>query len=127
MAEIVGMVGLSHSPFYLLNPPAGPADPGAAFVEAVSRLREVVAASRRDLLIVFGPDHFHACFYDCLPPFVMGLERVTGFGDYGSAKGDLPTDPRLARQVFREVTAAGFDPALSLHLLVDHGVAQTYE
>jgi 2,3-dihydroxyphenylpropionate 1,2-dioxygenase len=37
-----------------------------------------------DAVVVIGPDHFHANFYDAMPPFVIGVEDAVGFGDFGS-------------------------------------------
>lgn len=127
MSTVLGMVGLSHSPFCLARPPSGPSAPGAVFVEAVDTLRAAVAQADPDVLVVFGPDHFHATFYDAVPRFLIGAGRVTGFGDYGSAAGDLPDARGLAAHIAAHVGDNGFDPALSLHLTVDHGIAQAYE
>ena len=127
MSTVVGLVALSHSPFYLTDPPTGPDAPGARFVAAVEIARAAVAAAHPDVLVVFGPDHFHATFYDSVPRFLVGTGRITGFGDYGSVAGDLPAAPELATHLLAHVGGSGFDPALSLHLTVDHGVAQTYQ
>ena len=35
MSEVVGIVGMSHSPFATMTPPGGPAEPGARFVADV--------------------------------------------------------------------------------------------
>ena len=37
--------------------------------------------------MVIGPDHFHANFYDVMPPFVLGVEEAEAFGDFGSRAG----------------------------------------
>lgn len=126
MAEIVGCVNLSHSPFYTFVPPERPDDPGAVFTRDVAVVRGHVATLAVDVVVIFGPDHFRNLFYDCMPSFCIGTERVTAAGDYGTPAGDLPIASTLAGQLLHATRAAGFDPALSLHLGIDHGIAQVY-
>jgi 2,3-dihydroxyphenylpropionate 1,2-dioxygenase len=127
MSEIVGFVGLSHSPFINFMPPDGPDAPGGRFLAAAAVLSRAVETARPDVLVVIGPDHFHANFYDVMPPFLIGAGAAEGFGDYGSRSGpfDIATD--MAWSVFEDVSAAGFDPALSLDLVADHGIVQAIE
>ncbi len=125
MAEIVGLVAMSHSPSWDLSSPATGA--GATFADAVAASRDLVGRYKPDALVVFGPDHFRNFFYDVLPPFCIGIEAVDGFGDYSSAKGPLPCASALGRAILHGVLDAGFDPATSLHMSVDHGLTQPYE
>src|SRR5258707_627868 len=125
MTEIAGLVAISHSPFAQLLPPDGPTAPGAHFLAADGRVAAAVARLAPDAVIVIGPDHFHANFYDLMPPFVLGVELATGFGDFGSRPGPLPVAGKLAWSIWEQVTAAGFDLALSYALTVDHGIVQS--
>lgn len=126
MATIVGCVNLSHSPYWNLVPEPKGDDQGARFVEAVDAARELIRELRPDAVVVFGPDHARGLFYDLMPPFTIGVERVRGIGDYDTPEGELRLNSELARAVFDGVTRRGFDPAISLDLTVDHGVAQVY-
>jgi len=125
MANIVGAVALSHSPFWDLSLP--PPGPGHAFVTGLAGLRERVAALRPDAVVVFGPDHFRNFFYDVLPAFCIGVERIFGFGDYGMPRGALPAASALGKAIHRGVSSLGFDPAISYRMGVDHGIVQPYE
>jgi 2,3-dihydroxyphenylpropionate 1,2-dioxygenase len=127
VSEIVGFVALSHSPFATLLPPRTADDPGAAFLADVDRIAKAVDQLAPDAAVVIGPDHFHANFYDVMPPFVLGVEEAVGFGDYGSTPGPLPVASDLAWSVYDGLVGAGFDPSLSLSLTVDHGIVQSYE
>lgn len=127
MTEIAGLVAISHSPFAQLLPPTGPSAPGARFLADAARVAAAVTRLSPDAVVVIGPDHFHANFYDLMPPFVLGVEQVTGFGDFGSRPGPLPVATALAWSIQDHITAAGFDPALSYALTVDHGIVQSYE
>ena len=127
MSEIVGFVGMSHSPFATLLPPAGDDQPGGRFLADAKRVAAAVAELAPDAVVVIGPDHFHANFYDQMPPFVLGVEAATGFGDFGSTAGPLPVASGLAWAVRDGLAGAGFDLSLSYALTVDHGVVQSYE
>ncbi|MER5936902.1 2,3-dihydroxyphenylpropionate 1,2-dioxygenase [Streptomyces sp. NPDC001928] len=127
MSEIIGLVGMSHSPFATLLPPPDPARPGGRFLAEAARVTEAVARLSPDALIVIGPDHFHANFYDVMPPFVLGVEEAVGFGDFGSRAGPLPVAAQLAWSIRDGLAEAGFDLSLSYALTVDHGLAQSYE
>ncbi|MGD9525958.1 2,3-dihydroxyphenylpropionate 1,2-dioxygenase [Pseudonocardia sp.] len=127
MSTIAGFVGMSHSPFATLLPPSGPDGPGAAFLDSIGRVRAAVARLAPDAVVVIGPDHFHANFYDVMPPFVLGVEEAIGFGDFDTTAGPLPVAAELAWSVHDGLTGAGFDLSLSYALTVDHGIVQAYE
>ncbi|MGE3284931.1 MAG: 2,3-dihydroxyphenylpropionate 1,2-dioxygenase [Pseudonocardia sp.] len=127
MSTIAGFVGMSHSPFATLLPPTGPDGPGAAFLDGIGRVRAAVARLAPDAAVVIGPDHFHANFYDVMPPFVLGVEEAVGFGDFDTTAGPLPLAAELAWSVHGGLSGAGFDVSLSYSLTVDHGIVQAYE
>lgn len=127
MSEIIGLVGMSHSPFATMLPPPGPAAPGGRFLADAARVAAAVAALAPDAMVVIGPDHFHANFYDAMPPFVLGVEQAEAFGDFGSRSGPLPVASALAWSIRDALAADGFDIALSYALTVDHGIVQTYD
>jgi len=127
VSEIAGFVGMSHSPFATLLPPQAPGQPGARFLSDAERVRRAVDELSPDAAVVVGPDHFHANFYDVMPPFVLGVESATGFGDFGSTPGPLPVASELAWPIHAGLADAGFDLSLSLSLTVDHGIVQSYE
>jgi 2,3-dihydroxyphenylpropionate 1,2-dioxygenase len=127
VSELIGMVGISHSPFATLLPPPDPAAPGGRFLADARRVAAAVAALAPDALVVIGPDHFHANFYDAMPPFVLGVEEAEAFGDFGSRSGPLPVASALAWAIHDGLSRDGFDIALSYALTVDHGIVQSYD
>ena len=127
MSEIIGLVGISHSPFATMTPPSSSEEPGGRFLADAARVAEAVARLAPDAVVIIGPDHFHANFYDQMPPFVLGVEEAIGFGDFGSRSGPLPVATQLAWSVRDALAGAGFDLSLSYALTVDHGVTQGYE
>jgi 2,3-dihydroxyphenylpropionate 1,2-dioxygenase len=127
VSEIIGMVGISHSPFATMLPPPDAAAPGGRFLADAARVADAVAALAPDALVVIGPDHFHANFYDVMPPFVLGVEEAEAFGDFGSRSGPLPVASELAWSIRDGLAGDGFDIALSYALTLDHGVVQGYD
>lgn len=121
--QIVGMVAMSHSPSWDLKPVKGPA---SAYVEAVKIASERVRDLRPELIVVFGPDHVRNFFFDMMPAFCIGVETVTGYGDYSSPQGSFPTSPQIAERIAETVGTMGFDPAVSYNMGVDHGISQPY-
>jgi 2,3-dihydroxyphenylpropionate 1,2-dioxygenase len=126
MATLVGCMNLSHSPFWNIAPAGTSEAPGGYFSESAERLRVAATELAPDVVVVFGPDHARNLFYDCMPPFCIGIGGVRGTGDYETPHGDLPQAGPLAREIFEGVTARGFDPAVSLDLGIDHGLTQVY-
>ena len=127
MSEIIGMVGMSHSPFATMLPPRDATAPGGRFLAGAARVAAAVATLDPDALVVIGPDHFHASFYDVMPPFVLGVEEAEAFGDFGGRPGPLPVASALAWSIRDGLARDGFDIALSYALTVDHGIAQSYD
>jgi len=127
MSEIIGMVGMSHSPFATMLAPPAPTAPGGRFLADTARVADAVAALAPDAVVVIGPDHFHANFYDAMPPFVLGVAEAEAFGDFGSRSGPLPVASALAWSVRDGLAADGFDVALSYAITVDHGIVQSYD
>jgi 2,3-dihydroxyphenylpropionate 1,2-dioxygenase len=124
MAEIVGFVSFSHSPFW--DRSFNVSGPGADFVRGVSAMRDWVEKLAPDTVVIFGPDHFKNFFYDVLPPFCIGIGDVWSIGDFGCPKGQFPLASNFARDIYAHVTQAGFDPAHSYNMGIDHGLVQPY-
>lgn len=124
MAKIIGCVAFSHSPFWDMS--FNIVGPGEEFVRGVDHARQIVRELKPDAYVVFGPDHFRNFFYDVLPPFCIGVNEVEGIGDYGLPKGPLSSAAGLGPHIYDYVLDHGFDPALSMRMGVDHGIAQPY-
>jgi 2,3-dihydroxyphenylpropionate 1,2-dioxygenase len=126
MANVVAIGALSHSP--LLNgasgngttPPAGVAE----FRTAAGALGDCIKAAKPDLLILIGPDHFRSLFYVNMPTFCLGVGRVSGWGDWETRSGELPSNPAIARALQRALLEADFDISSSYDLPIDHGLTQ---
>lgn len=124
MAEIVGCVAFSHSPFWDLS--LDISGPGEHFVRGVAQAGELAKRLQPDAYVIFGPDHFRNFFYDVLPPFCIGVGEIEGIGDYGLPKRSLPSAASLGAGIYQHLIEHGFDPAVSMRMGVDHGITQPY-
>ena len=128
MATISSGGAMAHSP--LMNEPAAdPADeaPIGAYKRAVAAAGARIRASRPDIALVIGQDHFRSHFYDLMPAFTIGTGTVSGWGDWGTREGSLTDCAALGRYLHRGLIERGFDVACSYDLLVDHGVTQVLD
>ncbi len=130
MAEIVGVFAASHTPVMLNFPdqiaPEDLQDVRAAFADLGRR----IAAARPDVVVVISDDHLHNFFLDNLPAFCIGAAESyeTPIESWLKAeKRFLPGDPSLGAFLIGEALLAGFDPSLSMHLVLDHGTLTPLE
>ena len=76
MAEIVGALGVPHTPFYpSLVEREGPGCETARFFAAVTQELE---AMRPDLIVMYDTDHLNTFFLDNLPVFALGVTESFG-------------------------------------------------
>lgn len=125
MANIIGFVAMSHSPFW--DTSFDVTGPGSEFVAGAVKVKAILDSKKPDLVVLFGPDHMRNFFYGLMPGFCIGNGEVVSFGDYGTHRGTLPHLDGIGRAVTEHVQAQGFDPAFSLRMGVDHGIVQPYE
>lgn len=130
MAEITGVFGASHTPVMLNFPDAIAAsdrdDVYASFRELGRRMVE----ARPDAIIVVADDHLHNFFLNNLPAFCIGA--ADGYETpiepwLKAARRRLPGDSALGAYLLGEALEAGFDPALSMELILDHGMLTPLE
>lgn len=115
------VLGLSHTPLLDLNPlaPDVDADLRAVLGKAAAAVRQFAP----ELIVLFAPDHFNGFFHELMPPFCIGT-AATAVGDYGTLAGAVNVAEADALALAGALIAAGFDPAVSRRMQVDHGVAQ---
>lgn len=97
------------------------------FRNALGEARAAIVASGAEVAVVVGPNHFRGFWLDLMPTFTFGVGEVSGAGEHGTPGGPLPTDPALARDLLGAVVDAGFDPAMSAKLTVDHGITHAVQ
>ncbi len=121
MPHSIAALGITHSPL------KGAVDPAPEVVREHDLALAEAAAWVRDfdpeLVVVFGPDHYRGFFYDLMPSWCIGIAAV-GLGDWYSPRGPVKVPADIAGACVAHLQAAGFDPAFSHHMKVDHGITQ---
>ena len=88
----------------------------------------MIAEAKPDVLIVAGPRPFPPrSSMRNMPAFCIGAGRVTGWGDWDTIAGEIPTLPAFARHLHRSLLASDFDPSSSYDMPIDHGLTQPLE
>jgi aromatic ring-opening dioxygenase catalytic subunit (LigB family) len=122
MAVVVGGCAVPHNPFL---PNTVQNDPTGVDARSFARIGAAVREMEVDVVVAFSPDHLNTSFFDNLPSLLVGIvDEFSGPND--SYPPVLPrtlrSDSRLGRHLFLSALRAGFDPARSESLVVDHSV-----
>jgi len=125
MAEIVAGIATSHVPFLAMHPQFEMAEEGqrTRVVAGLGEARKILEQTRPDALVIFSTDHFDRCFYDNLPPFLVGVgEEAEGpINEWlHMPKVRLQVASELGRFIVSEGLENGVDFALSQDLALDH-------
>jgi hypothetical protein len=125
VAELVAALAASHAPLLTAAPETAEPDQRERVYGALAALRAEVEAGRPDVLVVCSNEHFTNFFLDNVPAFCIGL----GTRHVGPAeswlrvpRGPVPGHADLGRWLVEQAFAAGFDPAWSEELTLDHGI-----
>jgi len=130
MADIVGIYAASHTPVMLNFPElVGDADRDAVyggFVELGARIK----AADPQAMVVISDDHRLNFFLDNFPAFCIGTASR-----YGSPvehwlkveKRMIPGNSGIGAYLLDAAFKAGFDPAFSMNLTLDHGTLTPLE
>lgn len=102
-------------------------DEAVAFKQALLEARRSLIAADVDVAVVIGPNHFRGLWLDLMPAITVGVGEVLGAGEHGTPSGPQPTDASLARHLLDGLIDAGFDPAFSARLQVDHGITHAIQ
>ena len=123
MAEIVGALGVPHTPFFpALVEREGPNCDTAQFFAAVTK---ELTAMGPDLIVMYDTDHLNTFFFDNLPIFAMGVtDAFKGPSDEPRAVPiyTIKSRPDVAAHLRRTCIEGGFDLALTQQFTVDHSV-----
>nr|WP_279162957.1 catechol 1,2-dioxygenase [Rhodococcus erythropolis] len=123
MAKIVLGIGASHST--LMNTHWEETTHKAEaerFRDALYMSREKIAASKPDVVLILGSNHFRGFWLDLIPAFTLGVGECISSGESGTPKGPQRVDVEFARHLANELIEGGrFDLAYSARLQIDHG------
>ena len=130
MAEIVGIFGVSHTPVMTNMPDAPGAAIRDAVFEAFRRVGKEIAALTPDILLLVSNDHLHNFFIDNLPAFCIGAGDSYDSPLEGWLKvnrREVPGHAAFGAHLIESAFDAGFDPAFSMELILDHAMVTPLE
>ncbi|MEI4273850.1 extradiol ring-cleavage dioxygenase [Klenkia sp. LSe6-5] len=132
MAVVGAVLATTHHPFFYRETVLTPAEkrrPEAAeWKRKVEAYRETLTASRPDVLVMVGADHFHQLFYDNYPTFLIGKQPkydATFHNEeryFGLPKFVLDGNEDLSGFMLQGLIDRGFDFAVSHELKIDHSI-----
>jgi Uncharacterized conserved protein len=125
VARIVSVHAVSHTPVMLNFPDAIPDTDREAIFAAFLQVGQAIRRADPDVIVVVSDDHLHNFFLDNLPAFCIGAATSYPTPVEHWLKVDrqvLPGHQELGAHLVGEALQAGFDPALSMDLTLDHGV-----
>lgn len=129
MAEIVMAYCASHAPMMSAARFAAPEKQRENFLGALRWIREEAESREVEACVVLSNEHFTNFFLENFPQICIGV----GERNWGPTEEWLPIDkvwipghPGLADHIARYTLGAGFDPAFSHQLELDHGVMTVY-
>jgi aromatic ring-opening dioxygenase catalytic subunit (LigB family) len=123
MGEIVGGVGVPHTPHF-----PGIVDRQEPLAPELERLYGTAARYLRELapdaLIFFTCDHYNIFFIESMPIFSIGVApSARGPSDYRELQAyEVPIDVALARRIQAHAVRSGFDVGISQEFEFDHPV-----
>ena len=125
MASLVGAFAASHGPLIIREWERVPAGEKKRMAAAYEELGRRLAAARPDVLIVVSPDHWSNFFLDNYPAVCIGVGGENDGPPEPWMKAfphrTLAGHPGLASHIVDEALRAGFEPAVSHRLKLDHG------
>lgn len=130
MAEIAGIFGVSHTPIMTNMPDAPAREIRDAVFDAFRRVGEEIAAQQPDVLLLISNDHLHNFFIDNLPAYCIGAGDSYQSPLEGWLKVDqreVPGHAAFGAHLIESAFDAGFDPAFSMELTLDHALVTPLE
>jgi hypothetical protein len=129
VAEIVLAYCSSHAPMMSSARLAAPEEQRNNFFGALTRLREEAVELGVEACVVLSNEHFTNFFLENFPQICIGL----GEKNWGPTEEWLPIDKvwipghaGLGNHIAEHTLQAGFDPAFSHQLELDHGIMTVY-
>src|SRR4051812_31945461 len=125
MASLVGAFAASHGPLIVREWERVPAEQKKRMATGYQELGRRLMAARPDVLIVVSPDHWSNFFLDNYPAVCIGVGEASDGPPEPWMKDfphrTLPGHPGLAHHIADQAMRAGFEPAMSHRLKLDHG------
>jgi 2,3-dihydroxyphenylpropionate 1,2-dioxygenase len=115
------MVCVSHSPIIMIRDRAPAEEP--EILATYGRAAEEIKRFDPELVIAIASDHFAGFHLSLTPPYCVGLD-AHAIGDVGGFAGPLAVPRDEALKLLEGLREAGFDPAVSYRMRLDHAFSQ---
>ncbi len=127
MAQILGGIGVTHSPSVAVAFDRGHTErpEWAPFFENTQPVKKWLSAIAPDTLVIFYNDHLNRFPLATYPTFAIGCDDVLRVADEGHGRRELPDvpgDSELAWHLCRHLVENEFDITMCKEMEVDHGV-----
>lgn len=125
MAELVGAFAASHAPLIARDWNRLSETRRHEFTTTFAELGRRMAAARPDVIVALTPDHWVNFFLDNLPSICIGVGQSHDgppepfMKDFPRA---TPGHPALGQHIAATALAEDFEPSISHHLKLDHGL-----
>jgi aromatic ring-opening dioxygenase catalytic subunit (LigB family) len=128
MAEIVGAFASSHAPLMARAWQSVGPERLASIEKTFAEMGRRFEKANPDVLVVLTPDHWVNFFINNMPSVCIGVGETHDGPPEPWMKGmpwpsPWPGDPEFGLYLAERAFAEGFEPTLSYHLEMDHGVA----
>lgn len=130
MARLAGIFAASHTPVMLNFPELVSDEERTEILQAFRDLGAALQAVGAESVIVISDDHLHNFFLNNFPAFCIGASNryATPVEHWLRApRRQLTGDTQLGAHLLCAALQAGFDPAFSMDLTLDHGTLTPLE
>jgi aromatic ring-opening dioxygenase catalytic subunit (LigB family) len=125
MAELVGIFAASHAP-RVIREDVLTSTTHVRLRRAFKVIAQSMRALKPDVLVVIAPDHWVNFYLDNFPTITIGVGVQHGrppealMADFPHA--ELPGHAALGSFIVEKALRSGFEPSISHHLKLDHGI-----
>jgi aromatic ring-opening dioxygenase catalytic subunit (LigB family) len=124
MAELTGIYTASHTPVMLNFPDRIPAELRSEIFGAYEAMGRDFEVGKPDVLVVLSNDHLHNFFLNNFPAICIGVAESyeSPIEHWLKAKRRVfAGDQGFGAYLLQTALNAGFDPAFSMEMVLDHG------
>ena len=119
--DIVGAFACSHAGFLVSHHDKAPPEQRDAVYAGFAQVRETLAETRPDALLILATDHGRVYPATHQPQFVVGVSATAqGIGDAGLPACEVPIHQPFARAVLEGAIQGGVDLDYSEAMRIDH-------
>lgn len=122
MSALVAGFATSHTALMIRAPKEADPQQVSHVMQGFAEVKRRLEETGVEALVVLGSDHGKTFLLDNMPSFCIGVgAECEGWGDAGVPVYRVRVHQELAKYLLGEAMNAGFDPAFSAEMKLDHG------